>query len=104
MFKTLMTKVFGDRHEREAKKLWPVVDEINEIADELQSLSEDALRGQTEKLRGIVRERTADLEAQLAELRERKRHTEDSAEREQLSVEIRSAEDAQEVALRVRET
>ena len=93
MIKTLFTKVFGDRHEREAKKLLPLVDEINENADRLQSLSEEEFRAQTAKLREIVRERTAELEADLAALREEKRHTEDAAEREQLSVRIREAED-----------
>jgi preprotein translocase subunit SecA len=31
MLKNLLTKVFGDRHEREARKLLPLVDDINEI-------------------------------------------------------------------------
>jgi preprotein translocase subunit SecA len=63
MLKNLLTKVFGDRHEREARKLLPLVDEINEIAAELQALSDDELKAQTEKFRGIIRERTAELES-----------------------------------------
>ncbi len=93
MLKTLITKVFGDRHEREARKLWPLVAEINEIAENLQTLSESELQAQTQKLRGIVQARTGELEARLSELRDAKRHTEDAVEREQLSVEIRAAED-----------
>jgi preprotein translocase subunit SecA len=99
MLKTLITKVFGDRHEREARKYWPLVDEINEIAERLQSLSETELQAQTPKLRGIVQERTRELEEQLAGLRDRKRHTEDAAEREQLSVEIRATEDELKAAI-----
>ena len=93
MLKSLISKVFGTRHERDAKKLWPIVDEINEIAEGLQRLSEEELRGQTEKLRGMVRERTAELETELAELRQTKRQTEDAEERNALALEIRRVED-----------
>jgi preprotein translocase subunit SecA len=93
MLKTLVSRIFGDRHAREAKKYWPVVAQINEIAEQLGSLSEAQFQAQTEKLRGLVKERTAELDAQVAALREQKRHTEDAAEREQLTVEIRAAED-----------
>jgi len=100
MLKTIATKVFGDRHAREARRLQPLVDEINRIADELQALPEERLQAQTDKLRGIVRERTRDLETQVAELREKKRHTEEAAERETLTVEIREAEDELKEAIK----
>ena len=75
MLKTVIGKVFGDRHEREARRLQPLVDEINGIVEELAQLPEAELQAQTEKLRTLVRERTADLNEQLAELREKKRTT-----------------------------
>jgi preprotein translocase subunit SecA len=75
MLKGLISKVFGTRHERESKKLWPLVDEINAIVEDLKLLSDDALKAQTEKLRGIVKERTAELENELANLRQTKRQT-----------------------------
>src|SRR5690606_36246865 len=53
----------------------------------------EELKGQTEKLRGIIRERTEALEARLAELRETKRRTEDAAERETLQAQIVAVED-----------
>ena len=52
MIKNLLTGLFGDRHEREAKKLAPLVVEINEIADRLRHGSEDELKA---KLRGFVK-------------------------------------------------
>jgi preprotein translocase subunit SecA len=94
MIKTLLGKVFGDRHEREARRLEPLVDEINTFADDLQSVSDDELRAQTEKFRSIIRERTSSLEADIAELRDRKRHAEDADQREAIGVELREAEDA----------
>ncbi len=99
MFKALVTKIVGDRHAREVRKLTPLVDQINEIADQLASVPEEELRGQTEKLRGIIHERIGELEADVARLRDQKRHTEDAAEREQLTVEIRSAEDTLKEAI-----
>ncbi|MGD8278139.1 MAG: preprotein translocase subunit SecA [Gemmatimonadota bacterium] len=100
MLKTLASKVFGDRHAREAKRLQPLVDEINRIADELQALPEAQIQAQTDKLRGIVRERTRELEEQVAALREQKRHTEEAAARETLTVEIREAEDELKEAIK----
>jgi preprotein translocase subunit SecA len=94
MLKTLLKNVFGDRHEREARKLLPLVAEINEIAEDLRALSEDELKAQTEKFRGVIRERTADLESEIESLRQEKRATEDAAEREALTTGLREAEDA----------
>jgi preprotein translocase subunit SecA len=93
MIKNLLTKVFGDRHEREARKLSPVVADINELAERLAGLSDDELKAQTAKFRAVLQERTAELEAEVAQLRQEKRSTEDTAEREALGVELRQAED-----------
>ncbi|HEX9108741.1 MAG TPA: hypothetical protein VF832_15960, partial [Longimicrobiales bacterium] len=98
MLKTVIGKVFGDRHAREARRLQPVVDEINGIVEELSVLSEEELQAQTEKLRGLVRERTGALQSELAELREKKRTTESREVREDLGVEMRRVEDELKVA------
>jgi preprotein translocase subunit SecA len=93
MVKHLISKIFGDRHEREAKKLAPVVREINEFADQLKSLSDEELKAQTAKLRAALQERIGPLESEIAELRGRKRVTEEAAEREQMQREIQGLED-----------
>ncbi|MGH7477804.1 MAG: preprotein translocase subunit SecA, partial [Longimicrobiales bacterium] len=92
MVSTLFKKIFGDRHAREAKKLQPLVDEINAIVDRLQSLSEAELKAQTETFRARIKERIGVREAEIAELRETRRHTEETAEREQLTQEIHRLE------------
>jgi len=51
MFKRVINAVIGTRHERERKKIQPIVDEINEHYARLQSVSEDELRAQTAKFR-----------------------------------------------------
>ena len=88
MFKPLLTKVFGTRHQREAKRVRPIVDEINRLYAEMQALPEFEFRQQTEKLRAIVRERTGELEGRIAELKERKRVTADAGEREVIDNEL----------------
>ena len=48
--KDLIKKFFGSSHTREAKKLRPLVDEINEIFRGLEGLTEEELKGKTLKL------------------------------------------------------
>src|SRR5688572_84548 len=99
MLKSLVSKMFGTRHEREAKKLLPLVAEINEIADDLQSVSESELQAQTEKFRALIKERTHELEEELATLRQTKRKTEEAAERDALTQEIQRTEDELKAAI-----
>jgi preprotein translocase subunit SecA len=93
MLKNLLNKVFGDRHEREARKLEPLVADINDVAEQLQALSDEELKAQTTRFRERIRERTAELEGEIAELRQARRVAEDPAERESLTVEMRRLED-----------
>src|SRR6185437_15113515 len=88
MLKGVLGKVFGTRHERERKRIQPIVDEINEHYARLQGVSDDEIRGQTEKFRAVIRERTGEIEARIAALREQKRVTADLAAREQVDNEL----------------
>src|SRR4029079_10969959 len=92
MLKGLLTGVFGTRHERERKRVQPIVDTINEEYERLQSVSEEELKGQTEKFRAKIREATGNLEARVAELKEQKKTTADAAEREQIDLELGGAD------------
>src|SRR3954471_5842315 len=78
----MLSGVFGTRHDRERKRVQPIVDEINEHYERLQGISEEELRGQTEKFRARIRERTGEIEARIAALRDQKRITEDPAARD----------------------
>lgn len=49
--KNLITKIFGTKHERDAKKVQPLVDEINDHFAKLENLSEEELIGKTEEFR-----------------------------------------------------
>src|SRR5882762_3264786 len=84
----LLSNVFGTRHDRERKRVQPIVDEVNEQYARLQTVSEDELRGQTEKFRARIHERTSDIETRIAALREQKRVTADPAVREEIDNEL----------------
>ena len=63
MLKSLLGQIFGTRHEREARRLMPIVDQINAIVAELSALSDDEFQGQTAKLKSIVETRNSFLMA-----------------------------------------
>ncbi len=88
MLTGLLSGVFGTRHDRERKRVQPIVDEINEQYARLRTISEEELRDQTEKFRSRISEVTADIEARIAGLRDRKRVATDPAEREQIDNEL----------------
>ena len=80
----ILSGVFGTRHDRERKRIQPIVDEINEHYARLQGVSEEELRGHTAKFRARILEVIGEIEARIAELRERKRVTPDPAAREDI--------------------
>ncbi|HEX9382765.1 MAG TPA: DEAD/DEAH box helicase, partial [Gemmatimonadaceae bacterium] len=84
----LLSNVFGTRHDRERKRVQPIVDEVNEQYARLQTVSEDELRGQTEKFRARIHDRTSDIETRIAALREQKRVTADPAVRDEIDNEL----------------
>ncbi len=51
MINTILTKIFGSQHERDVKKLLPLVAAINELEPQIKALSDDQLRGKTAELR-----------------------------------------------------
>jgi preprotein translocase subunit SecA len=73
MFKWLKN-LFGDRNQRQLDELWPLVDEINAHVETLESLSDDALRAETDRFRATLREAVEDLEARMEAIRHRLRH------------------------------
>jgi preprotein translocase subunit SecA len=92
MFKRVLTAFLGTRHEREKKRLIPILGAIHSQEERLGSVSDDELRGQTEKFRALLRERTGALETRIAELKEQKRTASDAADRERIDNELSGAD------------
>lgn len=88
MLKSALKTFVGSRHKREAKKLQPLVDEINRAFEGLSGLTDEKLKGKTDEFRSYIEDRTRDLAAQIEELKDEKRQSEDGDERERLSLEI----------------
>jgi preprotein translocase subunit SecA len=86
--KGLITKVFGSRHDRERKRVQPIVDAINEHYERLHAVSEEVLRGQTDRFRATISARTGPLRASIEELKAAKRQAADPAERTRIDVEL----------------
>ena len=87
--KNLVQSIFGTRHDREVKRLTPIVErQIGAEVERLSTLSDDDIAAQTLKFRTIIRERTEPVEAELEELRQARRESESASEREDYSLHI----------------
>jgi len=73
----VLKKIFGDKHEKNLKLLWPVVDEINQEYEKLKLLSDDELRAKTQEFRNKINEYTAETRKQIDELKEKLQGDED---------------------------
>jgi len=51
MIDAILKKIFGTKHERDVKRMMPVVAEINALEPAIQALDDAALRGKTDELR-----------------------------------------------------
>src|SRR5579862_4368565 len=51
MLDTALAKIFGTRHEREVKKMRPIIASINDLEPQMQALSDQDLQNQTVKFR-----------------------------------------------------
>src|SRR3982750_1286503 len=88
MFKRVLTAILGTRHDRDLKRIQPILDSIHEHEARLASATDDEIRAQTTKFRAILAERTGALETRAAELREQKRSAVDAADRDRLDNEL----------------
>ncbi len=92
MLKDVLGKLFGTRHQREAKRVKPIIEEIHRHEQTLATLDDASLQAQTAKFREILAERTGVLEARVAELKEAKRAAADGAERDRIDDELTGAD------------
>ncbi|MCA1734488.1 MAG: preprotein translocase subunit SecA, partial [Acidobacteria bacterium] len=68
MFEKLLTSLFGSKHERDIKKMLPVVRQINALEEEISPLSDEELRGKTVEFRERLRPKVEELRAAQDEL------------------------------------
>ena len=73
----IVKKIFGDKHEKNLKLLWPVVDEIKQEYEKIKNLTDDELRAKTEEFKKQISEYTAETKKQINELKEKLQSDED---------------------------
>jgi preprotein translocase subunit SecA len=61
----LFTKLFGTKSQRDLKKLYPYIDKINAASAQLQPLSNDELRAQTQALKKKVQDELQEIVTQI---------------------------------------
>jgi preprotein translocase subunit SecA len=67
----LIGKVFGNKHEKDIKKILPVVDQINEEFKKLQSLSNDQLRNKTFEFRKTIADYTRETDDKIEAIKKK---------------------------------
>jgi preprotein translocase subunit SecA len=56
ILESILTKIFGSKHERDVKRITPIVETINMRFEELESLSDDELRAKTDEFKKRLEE------------------------------------------------
>ena len=92
MLKGMISRVFGTRHERERRRVQPIINEIVEFEARLAQLSDAEIQAQSEKFRARIQERTGPIEEQIATLKATKRNSSDAAERDSIESELQGAD------------
>ncbi len=59
MVNWVLEKVIGTHHERTRKRLWPVVERVNQFEPDIQKLSDEQLRAKTEEFRARLKNELA---------------------------------------------
>lgn len=62
-------KIFGDKHTKETKILWPIVEQVNVEYEKLKNLSDDELRAKTSEFKERIQNHTAETRTKIEELR-----------------------------------
>ncbi|HEX9250768.1 MAG TPA: preprotein translocase subunit SecA, partial [Ignavibacteriaceae bacterium] len=73
----LIKKIFGDKHEKDLKVLWPIVNEINEHYETIKNLTNDELVNKTKEFKEKIQAHTEETRKQIHELQTRLQSDED---------------------------
>jgi preprotein translocase subunit SecA len=65
----LISKIFGNKHEKDVKEISPIVGQINEIYEKMHSLSDEQVKAKTDEFRKKIADATSELEGERNILR-----------------------------------
>lgn len=66
----IISKIFGDKSDRDIKALWPRVETINEFYETYQSLTNDQLRAKTDEFKQRINDYLKDIDEKMQEHRD----------------------------------
>jgi preprotein translocase subunit SecA len=67
--KSLIKAIFGDKQTKDLKKLWPIVDEINEEYEKIKNLSDEELKAKTPEFKERIQNHTAELRQKIEDIK-----------------------------------
>jgi len=70
MVGNLVSKIFGSKHDRDIKRVQPIVDQINQAYEQFENLSDDELKGKTQDFKDRIESATKEVVTELKELYE----------------------------------
>ena len=73
MLESLFTKLFGNKHARDVKRITPQVDEINTYYQQYHELTDDELRYKTIEFKRAIHNRVAEIQSQIYDLQQKLR-------------------------------
>ena len=76
----IIKKIFGDKHEKDLKVLWPSVDEINTHYERIKNFSDDELRNKTVEFKEKIQAHTSETRKLIEDLKE-KLHSDEEFDR-----------------------
>jgi len=75
-FNDFMTKLFGNKAQRDIKAIRPFVEEINKIYPQMAKLSNDELRAKTQQLKQDIQDSAVDLRKEIEDIKAKIEQTE----------------------------
>jgi len=66
----VLTSIFGSKSERDLKKIWPIVEEINEHYEKLEDLSDEELKQKTESFKQQIKDATRQVREEISSVKE----------------------------------
>jgi preprotein translocase subunit SecA len=81
-FVNVLSKVFGNKHDRDVQELQPVIEKIEEIEKGLALLSHDQLRAKTTEFKKRIQDKVGDKEKEKAELKQKVENQDDLSAKE----------------------
>src|SRR5699024_429828 len=70
-FTNIIAAIFGTKSERDLKKIWPIVEEINQHYEKMEQLSDEELKQKTASFRQQIDDATEEVREEIEAVKER---------------------------------